>query len=60
MQKAIHPEYFPQAKAKCACGATYRVGSTLKELNVEICQTCHQAKALKIKSKKINDQYFIG
>ncbi len=41
MQKNIHPTYFPQAKATCVCGATYAVGSTKDELNVEICSACH-------------------
>jgi len=41
MKKDIHPEYFKKAKAKCACGATFDVGSTKKELSVEICSKCH-------------------
>lgn len=41
MQKDIHPKYHPVAKATCVCGATYAVGSTKDELNVEICSACH-------------------
>ncbi len=41
MKKEIHPAYFPTAKATCACGATFVVGSTKKELSVEICSQCH-------------------
>ncbi len=41
MKKAIHPEYFTQSKVKCACGNTFITGSTLKELNIEICSNCH-------------------
>jgi len=41
MQKNIHPTYFPASKASCVCGATYVVGSTKDELNVEICSACH-------------------
>ena len=41
MKKDIHPEYFPQAKAICACGAVFFVGSTKKEIEVEICSVCH-------------------
>ena len=41
MQKNIHPTYFGVAKATCVCGATYAVGSTKDELNVEICSACH-------------------
>ena len=41
MKKEIHPEYYPNAKAVCACGATYTVGSTMKEIQVELCSSCH-------------------
>ncbi len=41
MQKNIHPTYHATAKAACVCGATYTVGSTKAELNVEICSACH-------------------
>ncbi len=41
MKKGIHPEYFKKVKAKCACGASFEVGSTKKEINVEICSKCH-------------------
>ena len=41
MQKNIHPTYHINAKASCVCGATYVVGSTKDELNVEICSSCH-------------------
>ena len=41
MQKKIHPTYYPTAAATCVCGATYVVGSTSKEINVEICSACH-------------------
>ncbi|HBP00136.1 MAG: 50S ribosomal protein L31 [Candidatus Uhrbacteria bacterium GW2011_GWF2_41_16] len=41
MQKTIHPEYFENAKIVCACGALYDVGSTVKEIHVELCAACH-------------------
>jgi large subunit ribosomal protein L31 len=41
MKKDIHPKYNATAKVKCACGATFTVGSTLDEINVEICSQCH-------------------
>ncbi|MBU1102368.1 50S ribosomal protein L31 [Patescibacteria group bacterium] len=41
MKKDIHPTYYPEAVAKCACGNTFKVGSTKPELNVEICSACH-------------------
>lgn len=41
MKKDIHPKYYPEAKAICACGNTFITGSTLPELKVEICSACH-------------------
>ena len=41
MKKDLHPEYFPNATIKCACGNSFKVGSTVKELNIEICSNCH-------------------
>lgn len=41
MKEGIHPPYYKDAVVKCACGATYLVGSTDKELSVEICSACH-------------------
>lgn len=41
MKKEIHPKYYPEAKATCACGAIFLVGSTLPEIKVEICSQCH-------------------
>ena len=41
MKKDIHGEYFADAVIKCACGAKYTVGSTQKEIEVEICSACH-------------------
>lgn len=41
MQKNIHPPYYPNATVTCSCGNTFQVGSTKKELAVEICSRCH-------------------
>ncbi|HKL17286.1 MAG TPA: 50S ribosomal protein L31 [Patescibacteria group bacterium] len=41
MKKDIHPKYEKNAKIKCACGATYNLGSTEKNMEVEICANCH-------------------
>ena len=41
MKKAIHPTYYPDAKATCVCGASFTVGSTQKEMHLEICSQCH-------------------
>lgn len=40
MKKDIHPPYY-QATVKCACGNIFTVGSTKKEMEVEICSQCH-------------------
>ncbi len=41
MKKDIHPNYYPNATIKCACGNILTVGSTKKEMDVEICANCH-------------------
>lgn len=41
MKKDIHPKYYAKAKVKCACGNSFTVGSTVPEINVEICSKCH-------------------
>ena len=41
MKKDTHPEYNAKAKVTCACGNSFTTGSTLKELKIEICSTCH-------------------
>lgn len=41
MKKDIHPTYFEDAKITCVCGAVYEVGSTVKEIEVELCAHCH-------------------
>jgi large subunit ribosomal protein L31 len=41
MKKDIHPTYYADAKVVCACGNKFSVGSTVKEIHVEICSNCH-------------------
>ena len=41
MKADIHPTYYSNSIATCACGATYTVGSTQEKIEVEICATCH-------------------
>ncbi|MEN9338170.1 MAG: ribosomal protein large subunit ribosomal protein [Candidatus Parcubacteria bacterium] len=41
MKSDIHPTYYANAIATCACGATYTVGSTKETIEVEICSACH-------------------
>jgi len=40
MKKGIHPEYF-EVTAVCSCGNSFQTRSTVKELKVEICSSCH-------------------
>lgn len=40
MKAKIHPEYH-ETTIKCACGTVYELGSTKKDLKVEICSACH-------------------
>lgn len=40
MKQGIHPEYV-EAVVTCACGNTFKTGSTKDELKVEICSECH-------------------
>jgi len=41
MKKDIHPKYYANARATCACGNTFATGSTKPELRVEVCYKCH-------------------
>ncbi len=41
MKKDIHPQYYPKAKVRCACGNVFEVGSTQENLETEICSQCH-------------------
>ena len=40
MKKDIHPDYV-EATVTCACGNTFKTGSTEENLKVEICSECH-------------------
>lgn len=41
MKKETHPTYNTKAKVTCACGNTFEVGSTVDDIQVEICSACH-------------------
>jgi large subunit ribosomal protein L31 len=41
MKKDIHPKYYSEATITCACGNVIKAGSTVKEMQVEICSACH-------------------
>jgi len=40
VKQEIHPKY-EKAKITCVCGAAFEVGSTKKEMKVDICSKCH-------------------
>ena len=37
----INYDYNSEVVASCVCGATFKTGSTLKEVRVDICSHCH-------------------
>ena len=41
MKKDIHPKYYMDAVVTCACGNTWKTGSTRKEIRTEVCSSCH-------------------
>ncbi|MBI4717529.1 MAG: 50S ribosomal protein L31 [Planctomycetes bacterium] len=40
MKKGIHPKY-EKCVVSCGCGATWETRSTVSEIKVEICSSCH-------------------
>jgi len=41
MKTKIHPQFFKDAKVTCACGNSFTIGATKKEMRVEVCSQCH-------------------
>ena len=41
MKTDVHPKYYNDAKVHCACGNTWKTGSTMPGINLEICDKCH-------------------
>ena len=41
MKSNIHPTYYKDAVITCACGNKVTIGSTVKEIHVELCNKCH-------------------
>lgn len=41
IMKNIHPTYYTDAKVKCACGHIFTIGSTVSQMEVDICSACH-------------------
>lgn len=40
MKSGIHPEYH-ETLIRCSCGHEVKIGSTVKDLHLEICSNCH-------------------
>lgn len=40
MKADLHPQYF-EAVITCACGNSFKTGSTRENIRVEICSNCH-------------------
>lgn len=40
-KKELHPKYYSNAKAVCACGNSFVTGSTKEYIEVEVCSACH-------------------
>jgi large subunit ribosomal protein L31 len=40
MKPGIHPKYY-ETQIKCACGNVIETRSTVKDIHVEICSSCH-------------------
>jgi len=41
MKEAIHPTYYPEATMVCACGNTWKTGSTQETVRTDVCSACH-------------------
>ena len=40
MKKKIHPKYV-DCKVHCGCGAEWETRSTVREIKIEVCSSCH-------------------
>jgi large subunit ribosomal protein L31 len=41
MKQQIHPTYYVDATVICACGNTWKTGSTRKTIHTDVCSKCH-------------------
>jgi large subunit ribosomal protein L31 len=41
MKATIHPQHYTATVTCASCGTTWQTGSTLQQLNTEICSNCH-------------------
>lgn len=40
VKPGLHPDYY-RVHVTCACGAVYEVGSTKRNLRIDVCARCH-------------------
>lgn len=40
MRQGVHPEYH-ETLIRCACGHEVKIGSTVKDLHLDVCSNCH-------------------
>ena len=40
MKEGIHPEY-KDVNVKCSCGNEFKIRSTGRDLNLDVCSECH-------------------
>jgi len=48
MKKEIHPKYV-ETTVRCGCGNTFQTRSTVAELAIDICSSCHPFYTGKLK-----------
>ena len=41
MKAEIHPTYYPESIVVCACGNTWKTGSTQESIRTDVCSACH-------------------
>ncbi len=41
MKEDIQPKYYPEATVVCACGNTWKTGSTQETIRTDVCSACH-------------------
>jgi large subunit ribosomal protein L31 len=41
MKEEIQPTYYPEATVTCACGNTWKTGSSKESIRTDVCSACH-------------------
>ena len=60
MKSGVHPTYNQPITVACACGNSFQTGSTLPEIQIEICSKCHPfytGKQKMVDSAKLVDKF---